>query len=357
VSRVRSLRRLNDLAMPLGLRAAAPLTSTATGSAALRAGILYEAFLRARQREYLQVVSTVTGWRTEQQRRERAERAERERLAPGRPSHGNGVPAVFWHGTDRARGDRPLVVLVNGWTASGLLWPKSLIEELSERCDVVRVDNRGSGYSRTAPAPFTIARMADDVVAVLRAIGAPAATVVVGLSMGGMIAQELAIRHPGSVERLVLCGTRPPAPAGFFPAGAVLESMLSEPRPGESRREFFERSWSAVVEPRFLQRDPAAMREIVDLTSARPTPRVAVMHQLRAISSWYGSDRLVRITAPTTVIHGRDDPLVPVGNGMRIAQLIPGARYVELSGVGHIVPFEAPDVLAAEILAGRSARR
>lgn len=77
----------------------------------------------------------------------------------------------------------------------------------------------------------------------------------------------------------------------------------------------------------------------------RPTPQNAVLTQARAIAAWFGSDRLRAITAPTTVIHGTHDPLIAVGNGMRLAQLIPDATYVELPGVGHLVPYEAPDAI------------
>ena len=85
----------------------------------------------------------------------------------------------------------------------------------------------------------------------------------------------------------------------------------------------------------------------------RPTPRFAVLDQARAIAAWHGAHRLRRLTAPTTVVHGAEDPLIPVRNGMRIAQLIPGARYVELPGVGHLVPYEAPDRRRAAIVADR----
>ena len=73
------------------------------------------------------------------------------------------------------------------------------------------------------------------------------------------------------------------------------------------------------------------------------------MTQARAIAGWYGADRLGSLVVPTTVIYGAEDALMPVGNGVRLAQLIPSARYVEVPGVGHLVPFEAPEVIPAEL--------
>jgi len=328
---------------------AEPLLRTEAGAAVVRAGIGYEAFLRDRQERCSTLVSVATGLHTRRQRWARSERAHRVRLAPDRPLAKSGLPHAFWHGPDRVSAhDRPVVVLVNGWTASGLLWPAGLVEELERSFDVVRLDNRGSGYSRTAPAPFTLAQLADDVRDVLQAVGARSATIV-GLSMGGMIAQELAIRHPSIVDRLVLCGTRPPPPAGFAPARSVLDAMTSTPGAHESLGAFFARTWGAVAGSNFRDRHPDDMGELIDRLRERPTPRAGVINQLRAIAGWTGVSRLARITAPTVVLHGSDDPLIPVGNGMRLAQLIADATYVELPGVGHIVPFEAPDALLAAI--------
>jgi len=342
-------RRLVDVALAQGAELAGPLSSTPAGAAALRSGIQYEAFLRQQQRCSMTALSMATGIRTQHQRWAHLEAAERARLAPDRAARGPGTPHVFWHGPDRQTdAARQLVVFVNGWTVSGLVWPKDVVSHIGQTCDVVRIDNRGTGYSRTAPAPFTIATMADDVAAVVRAFGARSATIV-GLSMGGMIAQELALRHPHLVDRLVLCGTRPPAPVGFVAADAVIEATMTPPRAGESLSEYLARSWRGVLGPGFAERRPEAFVELIDQIGQRPTPHAAVMTQLRAIAAWHGAHRLARISAPTTVIHGTDDPLIPVGNGMRLAQMIPGATYIELPGIGHVVPFEAPDVLIAQL--------
>jgi 3-oxoadipate enol-lactonase len=252
------------------------------------------------------------------------------------------------HAHDGGRG--PAIVLLNGWTLSGLVWPQQLVETLEQTHRVVRVDNRGTGWSRDARRPFTIGDLAADVRRVIDGLGLEAPTVV-GLSMGGMIAQELAIRWPDRVGRLVLLATRPPNPEATLPPTAVLAAMLATPPEGVSLRHFLRDGWAAVTAPGF----PAAHPDVVDEVGAeiarRPTPRLALLDQARAIAAWSGVQRLALVTAPTTVVHGTEDPLVPVRNGMRVAQLIPGARYVELADVGHLVPYEAPDAVE-EIVVG-----
>jgi pimeloyl-ACP methyl ester carboxylesterase len=325
-----------------------PMARTAPGSTLLQHGILVEAFARRRAEHVQRVAGIMTGRPDPAEQRRRRELDLRRELAPGR-HRARRSPVVHWHGPDRVRGDRPVVVLLNGWTASGLVWPRALVEALSRDHDVLRIDNRGTGWSRTAPAPFTLADLADDVAAVLDATGASRATVA-GLSMGGMIAQELALRHPARVERLALLGTRPPAPAAITPAPSVLDGVLAAPSPGSSLRQFVAHAWSGIAGAEFAE--AGAFDELVDAVLERPTPRAGVLAQARAIGSWYGAARLRDLDVPTVVVHGSDDRLVPVGNGMRLAQLVPGARYVELPGVGHLVPFEAPDAVAGVLGVG-----
>jgi pimeloyl-ACP methyl ester carboxylesterase len=88
---------------------------------------------------------------------------------------------------------------------------------------------------------------------------------------------------------------------------------------------------------------------MVRAVTDRPTPYFAMLDQVRAVAAWHGASRLTSITAPVTIVHGAADPLIPVRNGMRLSQLIPGARYVDLPLIGHLLPYEAPDELAGTI--------
>jgi pimeloyl-ACP methyl ester carboxylesterase len=107
--------------------------------------------------------------------------------------------------------------------------------------------------------------------------------------------------------------------------------------------------WAHLCGPGFGARHPERLDELVDQVRRRVTPAAAVNAQMRAIAAWSGPRRLRSITCPTVVVHGDHDRLMPVGNGMRLSRLVRGAGYVELPGVGHLVPMEAPDPLVAII--------
>jgi pimeloyl-ACP methyl ester carboxylesterase len=187
--------------------------------------------------------------------------------------------------------------------------------------------------------------LADDAAAVLRAAGVERATVL-GLSMGGMIAQELAVRHPARVSELFLVATRPPTPAQIPGSSELTERSFDRRPPYKTLQRFLRSQWAALSAPGFAEREPGLLDELVEQVGERPTPRAGAMNQALAVLGWHGPRRLAGLRVPTTVVHGAVDPFTPVGNGMRLARLIPGARYVELPAVGHLVPLEAGDVLA-----------
>jgi pimeloyl-ACP methyl ester carboxylesterase len=261
-------------------------------------------------------------------------------------------PQVYW----REGGRGSAVVLLNGWSASGLAWPRVWLRGLERQCRVIRIDNRGSGYSRLAQTPFTMPDLADDVAAVLGEVEVERA-VVVGLSMGGMIAQEFAIRHSSRLAALVLVATRPPAPAYAVPRGsAMMLDLLARPRQDETLESYFTRLWTMATGTGFARREPAAIAELVAQIVARPTPRAMLVHQLRAVNGWGHAERLRGIKAPTTIVHGAEDQLIDVVNGRRLAELIPGSRYLELDGVGHLPPLEAPSRLLEVIVDAAASR-
>jgi pimeloyl-ACP methyl ester carboxylesterase len=243
----------------------------------------------------------------------------------------------------RAGGRGPALVLLNGWSASGLAWPARWVRALEADYRVIRIDNRGAGWSRFAATPFTMGDLADDVVAVLDDAEVERA-MIFGLSMGGMIAQELAIRAPGRVDGLVLAATAPPTP-GHRPgsrSGTAL-ALFRPPGPREALDVYFRKLWTAATAEGFAEQHPEVIEELVRQIVDRPTPRSLLFHQLRAVFGWGHAERLASIDVPTVVVHGTEDALMPIDAGRRLAELIPNSRLIELDGVGHLVPHEAPE--------------
>jgi pimeloyl-ACP methyl ester carboxylesterase len=252
---------------------------------------------------------------------------------------------VFW----RSGGRGPAIVLLNGWSASGLAWPRTWLRELERDFRVIRVDNRGSGYSRFAPTPFTMADLADDVADVLDAADVER-TILLGMSMGGMIAQEVAFRHGARLSGLVLTATRPGAPVYSAPKESnMMLDLLGPRRAGESLSVYLTRLWTSAAAESFAERNPDAIAELVEQILERPTPRQMLLHQLRAVTGWGHAERLREIDIPTVVVHGAQDRMVHVLNGRRLGEMIPKAAYVEVEGVGHLPPLEAPEALLEAI--------
>jgi len=256
-----------------------------------------------------------------------------------------GAPQVYWR--SRGQGEATLL-LVNGYSASSLAWPREWVAGLAESFRVIMPDNRGSGFSRQVETPFSIADMAADLVDVLDDAEVDRA-VVMGHSMGGMIAQQLALDAPRRVAGLALVGTRPPVPRFTPPSPRVLTALMRPVLPGESLRAYLRRLWALAAAPGFAAAEPEAIEELVDQTAERPTPRAMLTAQLRAMSGWGHAERLARLGLPTAIVHGSVDRFVPPANGHALAELIAGSRLVEIEGIGHLVPQEAPELLAAEL--------
>ena len=131
---------------------------------------------------------------------------------------------LSWH--EGGNLDGPPLIMLNGWNVLRLVWPNQLLQRLGVSYRLLAVDNRGTGMSRPTRWPFTMGDLAGDVHRAMGDVGVERATVV-GFSMGGMIAQELALRWPAQVERLVLISTRPPSPCGSSGEPAVLDRVMA----------------------------------------------------------------------------------------------------------------------------------
>jgi pimeloyl-ACP methyl ester carboxylesterase len=197
-------------------------------------------------------------------------------------------------------------------------------------------------------SPYTLDDMAADTAGLLDGLGIERAHVV-GASMGGMIAQVLAARYPQRVLSLtsIMSSTGNPQRKIAFGERRALKAILRAPPPADdipAAVAHLERVFTAIGSPGYRQ-DPAVLRAHFEVVARRGLYRVGTARQLLAIlASGDRRDQLRGIQAPTYVIHGADDPLVPLAAGFDTARCIPGARLEVIMGMGHDFP---PTLLAS----------
>jgi len=253
---------------------------------------------------------------------------------------------------------RPWLVLIHGMAFDRSGWGP-VLARLGRRFRLVLVDNRGTGRSDRPAGSFTVADMAADVVAVLDAAGIGRAHVL-GVSLGGMVAQELAITRPERVDRLVLVGTTPGWPSGYtMPAASVRLIMTTRDMPAE--RALRPHTENALSE-RTVQDRPELVSRLVELQRARPADPGTLSAQAAAGARYAGHRRQARIRARTLIMHGGADTVVDPRNAKLLADRIPSARLVSFPGLGHLLFWEDPggfaDTTASFLLAdGRASQR
>jgi 3-oxoadipate enol-lactonase len=168
--------------------------------------------------------------------------------------------------------------------------------------------------------------------------------------MGGFVALELALRHPEVVDRLVLCVTSAGGPDHVSTSPRIMRLLM----PGDAEEETGDgarRVCAAVAAPGWAERHPEEIEHFVEIARHRPMSRHAYLRQLEACRAHDVSDRLDRIAAPTLVLHGDVDPLVPLANGVRLSERIPGAQLKVYEDTGHIPEVERADEFNADLLA------
>jgi pimeloyl-ACP methyl ester carboxylesterase len=230
-----------------------------------------------------------------------------------------------------ARG--PNVVLIQGLGLSSRFWFE-MPRILSAEHRVITLDNRGTGKSARPRGPYRMAHMADDVAAVLDAAGADRAYVV-GISMGGMIAQEVALRHGPRVEGLVLLATWAGVPHVHLPGPRTLATLLVLPLLGRRAGP----ALSKLLLPRGHRR---RARELLSgwpaALAAEPPDVGAFFAQFAAAAIHSTGFRLNRIGCPTVVVSGEEDAIMRKENGAILARRIPNASHEILPGVAHGIP-------------------
>jgi 3-oxoadipate enol-lactonase len=234
-------------------------------------------------------------------------------------------------------GSGPPLLLIMGLSGTLRHWGEPFLEPLRENFDVIVYDHRGVGESSRVEQPFAIADLAADAAGLLTALEVESAHVT-GISMGSMVAQELALAHPERIRTLTLGCSYCGGPGSSLPPQPELgAAIMSGDRERASRA-----MWEANVSPDFAANATAyaSFREI------GAEHRVAIpvtMEQLSAITRHDTRTRLAALEMPTLVIHGTVDQILPVHNGEMVAGAIPGSRLEILQDIGHLFFWELPE--------------
>jgi len=240
------------------------------------------------------------------------------------------------------KGEGEPLVMIMGLAGNLDWWDPRMISEFSKYFKLILFDNRGAGRSDMGERPFSIKLFADDTSALMDALGIPKAYVL-GFSMGGMIAQELALNYPEKVKKLVLCSTFCGARKGVLPPPQPVPLDELEANP----RKVMEFMASMIFTEEFIRSNPQAFEDMIQRMLRAPISKEVFVQQFYAIIQFDTYDRLPQIKAPTLIVHGKKDVLLPVENATIMAQRIPNAKLVILEGSGHGLAEEMDKAISA----------
>ncbi|MHB8381296.1 MAG: alpha/beta fold hydrolase [Candidatus Binataceae bacterium] len=238
------------------------------------------------------------------------------------------------------------LLMIMGLGASSAAWDEELVQDLAREFRVITFDNRGTGQSDKPDEPYSIEMFADDAAGVMDGLKIARAHIF-GVSMGGMIAQEFALRHAARTATLTLgCTT----PGGKHAAPPPAESLkvLTAPRVGVSPEDVIRRGWPLGFSAGYIKEHRAELEARIPRLLEHPTPPFAFQRQLEGTYTLNTWDRLGQIKAATLVITGGDDVLIPARNSELLAERIPGAKLRILAHAGHAFTTEArPEFMKA----------
>jgi pimeloyl-ACP methyl ester carboxylesterase len=228
-------------------------------------------------------------------------------------------------------------LLISGLSGGVWSW-YGQIPYFAQRYRTIAFDNRGAGQSDMPPGPYRIRQFAEDALCVLDHLGIETA-LVMGLSMGGMIAQELALMAPSRVLALALGCTHHGGRHRVGPSPEVMAALVTND--GLTREQMVEKNLPLFLSRRFLEEEPEAADSYRRAQlSTELQPEFAFQAQLAAIAGFDSRERLSGLRVPTLVITGTEDLLVPRENAHLLASVIPGAELVEIPGAGHALHAE-----------------
>lgn len=236
------------------------------------------------------------------------------------------------------QGEGPPFLLIMGGGATNKDWPQSMLGFFGKHFTTIIFDNRGTGQTTVTENGYTMRQMADDTAGLIEALNYPKVHVL-GMSMGGMIAQELAINYPDKVDKLVLSCTHCGGPHHIQQPKDIQEKWRKtyDPPPEMTEEEIHKIRMSCLYASKFLEENYDSILEKRFPSELEPPPLHVRGGQRKGIDEIHDTyDRLQLIRAPTLIIHGEEDRVIPVENGYLLNERIPDSRIVTFPETGHI---------------------
>jgi pimeloyl-ACP methyl ester carboxylesterase len=253
----------------------------------------------------------------------------------------NGIKIYY---EEQGKGE-PLI-LINGLAFPMDLW-FAQIRELSKDFRVIALDNRGIGQSDKPDEEYSIAMMAADAVGLQKALGLEKSNVA-GLSMGGFIAQEMALSYPDRVNRLILVATGMGG-SRSQELGKPFWEKVTAAIYGKPAEQIYRIDLTLMTAPGFVEKHPDILDQAVQLRMKNPQPLHAFLRQSAAASVFDINSRAQNITKPTLIILGKDDPIFPIPLAEDYQKTLPEAKMIIYENCGHAILLEKPDQLSHDI--------
>ena len=219
-------------------------------------------------------------------------------------------------------------ILITGLAGDVNWWNLEDIKRYSQDFKTIIFDNRGAGFTDKPKMSYTMELFANDVIGLMDALNIEKAHIL-GSSLGGMIAQEIAINHPERVEKLILCSTHCGGSKMIKPSQEVLDMMTS------SNKDLIDGIIFLCFTDNFINNNPKLVSKFkTQISKTRIPPRSYIL-QLKSVNSFDTYSRLKQIEAPTLIVHGKEDILVPAANAEILEQEIPNTKKLLLNDLAH----------------------
>ena len=240
------------------------------------------------------------------------------------------------------------LVLIGGTNHHIHKYPPQFIELISKHFQIILFENRGSGRTDQPDIRYTHKMMADDTAGLMEALKIEKAHVL-GSSLGGMIAQEFALKYPEMLNKIVLCCTSC-GPRNSIPPSLKVLRIYMQSTEGMTEEELVRRNLPTFFPKEYIKNNPDLIDDYVRRSLLIPQNLIGLKRQMAMISSGNTFKRLNNITVPTLIVHGKKDLILPPKNAEILAEHIPGAKLLYLEKSGHLLFSIETELLVRELI-------